>query len=203
MVRTGLSNQLIVKQLIFFALDQFLQRRLIIEVPRAPHRNIAQNQPVDNSLRRLEAAVHIACGNDGFHCVRDDRVALSAAAMVLAVTKQQKIAQMDCLCCLCQIRLTDQICADSGQLSFRFLGKAPVEIIGNDKAKNRVTQKLQPLVVRQSALAVFVGIRAVRQCVFQQLSVLKNISQTLFKISVHAPTPSEPSSVPHSRGYRR
>ena len=203
MVWTGLGDQRIMKALVLFPLDELLKRRLIIKVPGASYRNITQNQPVDDSLRRLKAAVHVACRNDGLHRVRHDRVALSAAAVVLAVAEQEEIAQMDRPGRLGKVRLADEVRANSREFPLGLFRKTPVEIVRHDKAQNRVAQKLQPLIVRKPALAVLVCVRAVRQRVFEQLPVLKNISQSFFKTSVHAPTPSEPSSVPHLREYHR
>ena len=60
------------KALVLFPLDELLKRRLVVIVPGPSYRNITQNQPVDDSLRRLKAAVHVACRNDGLHRIGDD-----------------------------------------------------------------------------------------------------------------------------------
>ena len=203
MIRSGLSGEFITEHLILFPLHQLLERGLIVKIMRLARRNVAEDQTGDDLLCSGKTAVHVAGRNDGLHRVGDDRVALSAATVVFSVAEQEKIAQMNRACRFGKVRLADEIRTDSRELPFGLFRKAPVEIVRNDKAQNRVAQKLQPLIVRKPALAVLVCVRAVRQRVFEQLPVLKNISQSFFKTSVHAPTPSEPSSVPHLREYRR
>ena len=95
MVGAGLADELVAQDLILLALHQLLQSGLVVKIMRLSGRDIAEDQAVDDLLGCGEAAVHIACRDDGLHGVGDDGVALAAAAVLLAVAEQQESAQMD------------------------------------------------------------------------------------------------------------
>ena len=88
-----------------------------------------------------------------------------------------------------------EVGADARQLALGLVWKVAVEVLRDHKAEDRIAQKFETLVVRQVPFAVFIGIRAVCQRVFQQRLISERISKPLFKFRQHAPAPSAlPSS---------
>ena len=202
-IRAGFAGQYIVQLLILFPLHKLLKGSLVVEIVRPSGRHITEDEPVDDALGRLKAAVHIRRGNDRLHRIRDDAGAFSAAALCLAVAKQQKISQPDGVRLLGKIRLADEVSADARQLSLRSGGEAPVEIVRHDEAQNGIAQKFQPFIVTDAAVTVLIGIGAVGQRVCQKGLVVKDIPKSFFQFTQHVPAPLAPSSCRHSAGCPR
>ena len=158
---------------------------------RLSGRDIAEDQAVDDLLGCGEAAVHIACRDDGLHSVGDDGVALAAAAVLLAVAEQQEASQTDGRSRAGQILFADQIRTDAGQLALGLVREAAVQIVRHDEAQDGIAQKLQTFVVVQAALPVFIGIGAVRQRVFENALVPERVAQPGFQFTQHVDTPLE------------
>ena len=189
MVRARFAHERILQDLILFALHQLLQRGLVVKVARTAGGDIAEDQPVDDALCRIKAAVHVRGGDDRFHRVGDDGVALASAGSRLAVAQQQILAQTHGGRGPSQIVLADEVCTDARQLALRLIGVVAVEVVRHNKAQNRVAQKFQPLIVVQAAGAVFIGVGAVRQRAAQQVLIMKYVAQPGFQLTQHAPAP--------------
>ena len=101
--------------------------------------------------------------------------------MRLSPAKQKHRAELNALRHLGQMPAADQRGAQPGQVALPQRGKPPVESFGDNQAKHRVAQKLQPLVIR-ARIASALGIalicqRTVRQSQFQQSSILEFIPE--------------------------
>ena len=101
--------------------------------------------------------------------------------MLFALAQQQKFAQMDLLC-----KDVERLFADHGgtelrQLALRQIGIFPEQKFRNHDGQHAVSQKFQALVAL-AGLTLFVGIGRVRQCLQQQMFILKMIADIAFKL---------------------
>ena len=67
-----------------------------------------------------------------------------------------------------------------GQSALLFLWEIGIEIFGDDKLQNRITEKFQSLVVLVIAL-FFVGDTRMRQCLLEQRLITKMVAEALLE----------------------
>ena len=140
-----------------------------------------EDQPVNQALRRLIAAVQIDRGQDGLHGVGVDAGPAAATAVFLAMAQHQIAAQVQPGRHRRQTALADQLRPHPREVALGMVGTGPVEILGHDEAQDRVAQEFQPLVAAQVFLPVFVGIGTMPHRVFQQALVPEGVAEGLFQ----------------------
>ena len=179
MIRTALGADGIGERLPGAALHALLQLGLVVcDVVDLPLGQTVEDVREDKALRRLQPAVEIHGGDDRLHRVGEDGRALAAAAALLPVAEADIIAQMQRARHAVQRLLADELGTQPAHLPLRHIRIEPVEPRRRDHAEHGVAQKLKPLVAGIAARAVFIGIGAVHERIFQQRPVAECIAQT-------------------------
>src|SRR3954453_5576359 len=131
---------------------------------------------LDESLRRLDAAVEINRGNQRFVAVRDDRVLAPAAGLLLAAPENQELPEVQPLPHPRERRRRDQRRLQLRLLPLVVLRELAEEDRGDDEAENRIAEELHRLVVEHAAAGVLVHARAMGQRVLQHAAVLEAVA---------------------------
>ena len=154
------------------------------------YRYFGENKLFHNALGSSDAAVQKCCGNDGFHGICQNGIAVSAAETFLAVTQQQMLTDTDHIGRIGQGGLADHICPHPGQLALGAVGEAVKQEFRHQHTQHAVSQKLQPLVAQQAVVPALIGVGGVGQGILQEGDILKAITQSGFQILKHSRSPS-------------
>ena len=125
--------------------------------------------------RRFDTAVQIDRAQKRLGRVGQDGRALSAAAVLLAVTQTDLLRNAEFPRDLAQRTLTHDRRTQLGQLALGQLRIMREQVIRRDKAQYGIAKKLQPLVAVQMRAVVLVGIRGMRHRFLPQADVLEFI----------------------------
>ena len=207
MIRPRFPGEMVGQHLVFLLLHLLLQGGLVIHIVEFGHRHIAENKPLDDPLGRLHAAIQEACRDDGFHRVRQDGLPLPSAALLLAVSQQQMLSQVQPVCHRRQGFFTHHIRPHPGQLALRAILEMMVQIVRHHHAQDGVPQKFQPLVAGQAVVPALVGVGGMSQGILQQRNILKPVSNRRFQVFNHCQSPLQRQGAavpaPARRKYRR
>src|SRR6478672_3714334 len=124
--------------------------------------------------RRCEIAVEINRADHRFEGVTQSGNARAAAAGLFAAAHQQMPAQVERLGMSLKRVARNQPRPQLRQSALLFLWEIGVKIFGDDKLQNRITEKLQALVVLVITL-FFVGETWMRQCLLEQGLIAKMV----------------------------
>ena len=116
-VRASLRDELIAQLLRFFALHELLQLRLII-VGLFRLGELRQDEPRHDVAGHGKASVQIAGSHNGLHNIAEDARAAAAAALILAVSEQQMLAERETLRHGGKALFADELRADARQIAF-------------------------------------------------------------------------------------
>ena len=119
---------------------------------------------VDKGLDRSQTTVQIQRGDDGLDAVRQQGRLLPPSASFLSSPQPQITSQVERRGHLRQMAPADQAGAEAGPLSFMKIGKTTEEDFCHHQAQNRVSQKLQLLVVFFARRIASLRLRPSRVC---------------------------------------
>src|SRR5689334_765628 len=85
-------------------------------------------QPQDQRVRRVDAAVQVNRTEDRFQRIRQNRIAIEAAALQLTAAERERVTERQLARELRERLLLDQAGAQPRQLAFGEIGKAVVQL---------------------------------------------------------------------------
>ena len=129
-----------------------------------------------------DAAAEVDRADDRLDGVGQDRGLVATAGGVLATTQLDVGAEADLTADAGQCAGVDDGRAELGQVTLGQVGMGAVESLGDDHPEHRVTEELQPLVGRQTA--VLVGEGTVREGALEQLGVQLGIPEGCSELGV-------------------
>ena len=132
------------------------------------------------SFGRLKARVQIHGAENGLQGIHKQRLLLSAAGLLFSLAQVKIPPKIQLLRVLYKVRGADEEAFQLGELAFCKSRILPAKRIAHDKAKNRISEKLQLFVVFPGPL--FVSVRAVGQGALEQGRYPKAIAQRGLKL---------------------
>ena len=201
-VRASLRDELIAQLLRFFALHELLQLRLII-VGLFRLGELRQDEPRHDVAGHGKASVQIAGSHNGLHNIAEDARAAAAAALILAVSEQQMLAERETLRHGGKALFADELRADARQIAFELFGESPVQILRRHEADNGIPKEFQPLIAAQRVLIDLVCTGSVGQRHAQKLRIAELVAQRLFQLIQHVLPPWAGSSARYWHEFPR
>ena len=142
-------------------------------------------------------------GINGIHNIAEDARAAAAAALILAVSEQQMLAEREMLRHGGKALFADELRADARQITFELFGESPVQILRRHEADNGIPKEFQPLIAAQWVLIDLVCTGGVGQRHAQKLRIAELVAQRLFQLIQHVLPPWAGSSARYWHEFPR
>src|SRR5436190_2817157 len=149
-IRADLLHDAVLRQLKSLPLRQLLQRRLVVleqQIFGVDRFDVLRERALDQRARRFDAAVEVNRGDHRFEKIRQQRLFLAAAGLLLAHTEIDHFTHSIASRLLGEACGTDEICLHFRQRAFVECRELLEQDVADDEAEDGVTEKLERLVV--------------------------------------------------------
>src|ERR1051325_1075078 len=190
-IGADLADHRVLRQRQPLSLRQLLQRGLVVveeEVVGVDALDVVAEGALDQRARRLDAGVEVDRRDDGLEQVRQERVLLPPARLLLADAEVDHVAHAVFARLRSEARRAHQVRLDLRERPFVELREALEEQIADDEAEHGVAEKLEGLVVADVILLGLVRERLVRERAREDLAPREAVADTLLEAGqvVHA-----------------
>ena len=182
MIRAFLSNHPVGN--FFFTkilLNYFLKDRLAV-IKQLFMLIIIQDELQNKLIRRLKSTVQIDGSDQGFQCIRHNRIPVSSARLLLSAAKKNIVLKAERTGTHSQRRLAYKTGTQLGQISLRHLRMHFVEKRAAGKLQHGIPQKFNSLVISPVLETMFIRVGAVAHGIVEQFDILKFIADHFLEV---------------------
>ena len=141
------------------ALQEFLQTGLgIYGMVKPAHIQFREDDAVNELFHSIATLIQVQSANKGFENVTQQTGPLPSASHFLTMPQTNILIKVTFLGKLGKTVLAHHRCPQPCQFTLRQLGKTLVDIFRNKQLQNCITQKLDPLIVFQSLMRMFIDV---------------------------------------------